>query len=175
MTIREARLLSLFALATACGSAPVPPPDTPASSAEAAFAPPPEAPVMDSATHSSVAIAEDIRRACGISDSEAFFDYDSSHVREKDKAVLKKLADCFTTGPLKGREMRLVGHADPRGDEGYNYVLGQRRADNVKSAIVGVGMTTNHVVTSSRGEHEATGGDETGWAKDRRVEVLLGS
>jgi hypothetical protein len=32
--------------------------------------------------------------------------------------------------------MHLVGHADPRGDADYNYLLGQRRADSVKGAVV---------------------------------------
>jgi peptidoglycan-associated lipoprotein len=122
-----------------------------------------------------VSIAADIRNACGISEAEARFAYDSASVHPEDRAILKKLAECFTGGPLRGREMRLVGHADPRGDEEYNYLLGQRRADNVKSAIVESGMPTERVSTTSRGESEATGGDEAGWAKDRRVDVMLGT
>jgi peptidoglycan-associated lipoprotein len=89
--------------------------------------------------------------------------------------VLKKLADCFTTGPLKGRVMRLVGHADPRGDDSYNMALGGQRADNVKRIIVAEGMSAEKTETSSRGEDEATGTDEAGWAKDRRVDVKLGN
>jgi peptidoglycan-associated lipoprotein len=71
--------------------------------------------------------------------------------------------------------MRLVGHADPRGDEEYNMSLGNRRADNVKSAIVGAGLSASQVATTSRGEMDATGTDDASWEKDRRVDVLLGS
>ena len=71
--------------------------------------------------------------------------------------------------------MRLVGHADPRGDEEYNMVLGGRRADNVKSAIVQAGLHSSKIATTSRGEMDATGTDEAGWEKDRRVDVMLGS
>jgi peptidoglycan-associated lipoprotein len=71
--------------------------------------------------------------------------------------------------------MRLVGHADPRGDEEYNMTLGNRRADNVKTAIVDAGLAASQVATTSRGEMDATGTDEASWEKDRRVDVLLGS
>ena len=89
--------------------------------------------------------------------------------------MLTKLATCFTTGPLKGREMRLVGHADNRGEDDYNMILGQKRADNVKGAIVTAGMTPAKALTTSRGELDATGSDESSWSKDRRVDIVLGS
>jgi peptidoglycan-associated lipoprotein len=171
--------LSLLALgsALACGSDPIPPPQT----ADAAPAPlPAPAPAAnnpkpdDDPKQSNINISDEIRRACGITDAEAFFAYDSANVREQDKAVLTKLATCFTTGPLKGREMRLVGHADNRGEEDYNMLLGQRRADNVKGAIVSVGMTAAKAFTTSRGELDATGSDAASWQKDRRVDIVLG-
>jgi peptidoglycan-associated lipoprotein len=121
-----------------------------------------------------LAIAPDIRAACGIAETNAFFAYNSARVAQADHALLVKLADCFTSGPLKGRPMQLVGHADPRGDSDYNYVLGQQRADRAKDAIVGAGMSGSKVSTTSRGENEAAGNDELSWSKDRKVEVLLG-
>jgi peptidoglycan-associated lipoprotein len=174
------RALSLLALglALACGSDPPPPPKT-ADAAPPAPAPAP-APAAnnpkpdDDPKKSNINISDEIRKACGITDAEAFFAYDSANVREQDKAVLTKLATCFTTGPLKGREMRLVGHADNRGEEDYNMLLGQKRADNVKDAIVSAGMTAAKALTTSRGELDATGADEASWSKDRRVDIVLG-
>ena len=171
-----------FALATslvivACGSDPPPPavaPDPVAPPPPAAPPTPPEK-VGDVPSRSNINISEDIKKACGITDAEAFFQYDSANVRPQDKAVLTKLATCFSTGPLKGRQMRLVGHADPRGDEEYNMSLGNRRADNVKNAIVEAGLAAAQVATTSRGEMDATGTDEASWEKDRRVDVLLGT
>lgn len=163
----------------ACGSDPPPPAASPT-----APAPQPQPVAMDTTppekagdvpSRSNINISEDIRKACGISDAEAFFAYDSANVRPQDKAVLQKLANCFSTGPLKGRQMRLVGHADPRGDEEYNMTLGNRRADNVKSAIVEAGLAAAQIATSSRGEMDATGTDEASWEKDRRVDVMLGT
>ncbi len=175
------RALSLLALGTAlgCGSDPPPP-------AKAADAPPPAAkPVTaptannpkpdDDPSRGNINISDEIKKACGISDAEAFFAYDSANIRPEDKAVLAKLATCFTTGPLKGREMRLVGHADNRGEDDYNMLLGQKRADNVKGAIVSAGMTPGKALTTSRGELDSTGTDDASWSKDRRVDIVLGS
>jgi peptidoglycan-associated lipoprotein len=171
----------LSALAAACGSEPPKPPQMPPP--VATTQPAPATTISnnhsqkpgDNPSQSNIVISDEIKKACGITDAEAFFAYDSANVRPQDVAVLKKLADCFMTGPLKGRELRLVGHADPRGDDEYNMVLGGRRADNVKSAIVGQGMTDSKIATTSRGELDATGTDEASWAKDRRVDVVLGS
>jgi peptidoglycan-associated lipoprotein len=71
--------------------------------------------------------------------------------------------------------MNLVGHADPRGEEEYNMVLGGKRADNVKHFLTGVGLPDAQAMTTSRGEMDATGTDESSWAKDRRVDVVLAS
>jgi peptidoglycan-associated lipoprotein len=71
--------------------------------------------------------------------------------------------------------MSPIGHADPRGTEDYNMALVGRRADNVKLLIVDESMNENRVSTTSRGEMDATGTDEASWAKDRSVDVKLGS
>jgi len=165
---------SLIVLA-ACGSDPKPVAQAPTTPPPAATTPPPPEKVGDVPTRSNISISDDIRKACGITDSDAYFAYDSANVRPQDQAILQKLAACFSTGPLKGRTMRLVGHADPRGDEEYNMVLGGRRADNVKGAIANAGLSSSKIATTSRGEMDATGTDEAGWEKDRRVDVMLGS
>jgi peptidoglycan-associated lipoprotein len=167
------------AVTAGCGSDAAAPPKTPTGSNVVTTTTPTPAPAPpekagDVPTQSNINISDEIRKACGITDAEAFFSYDSANVRPQDKVVLKKLADCFMTGPLKGRELRLVGHADPRGEEEYNMVLGGRRADNVKSAIATEGMTAEKIATTSRGKLDATGTDEASWAKDRRVDVVLG-
>ena len=180
MKYAAAIVLSSTILAAGCGSDPKPPANTPTASvvpSTTVQVPSPNKPMVkpgDDPSKSNINISDEIRKACGITDTEAFFAYDSANIRPQDKAVLKKLADCFSTGPLKGRELRLVGHADPRGEEEYNMVLGGRRADNVKTAIAGEGLSAAKIATTSRGKLDATGSDEAGWAKDRRVDVVLG-
>lgn len=120
-----------------------------------------------------VHIAADIRKACGISDADAHFAFDSATLGQTQRPVLTQLANCFVTGPLRGREMRLVGHADPRGPDDYNMVLGGSRADTVKAFLTMKGVPTSHIATTSRGEMEARGTDEASWAEDRRVDVMM--
>ena len=77
------------------------------------------------------------------------------------------------TGPLKGRKMQFLGHADPRGGSDYNMTLGQSRADSVKQYVNDHGMDASRTDSSSRGAMDATGTDEPSWARDRRVDILL--
>lgn len=129
----------------------------------------------NSPTASAVHISDEILKACGIAAPDAYFAFDSSNVRDDDAKVLGQLATCFTTGPLKGRQMKLLGHADPRGGSDYNMTLGQSRADSVKQYLGDHGMDKGHVDSSTRGAMDAVGTDEPSWARDRRVDVMLGS
>jgi peptidoglycan-associated lipoprotein len=122
-----------------------------------------------------VAISDEIRKACGLSSEDAFFAFDSAVIESAEIQPLNAVAKCFTTGPLAGRAMRLIGHADPRGPSEYNMVLGQRRADAVDGYIDRRGVKRSRVETTSRGSMDASGRDEVGWARDRRVDVQLGS
>lgn len=51
--------------------------------------------------------------------------------------------------------------------------LGGQRADSVKQYVLDKGLDSQRVSTSSRGEMEARGTDESSWAADRRVDVRL--
>ncbi len=173
-------LLSLAALAStltlvACGSDPTPPPAAPTgdTTAPAATQTQQSEKPGDDPQQSNINISDAIKKACGITDAEAHFGFNSAQVRASDKAVLKKLADCFSTGPLKGKTMRLVGHADNRGEPEYNMLLGGRRADNVKGAIASQGLAEKQIETTSRGELDSTGTDEASWSEDRRVDIVL--
>jgi peptidoglycan-associated lipoprotein len=128
----------------------------------------------DSPTASALRISDEIVKACGIKEPDAYFAFDSANVRPDDATVLQSVVTCFTSGPLKGRTLRLVGHADPRGGSDYNMTLGQSRADSVKGYMLGQGMDKSKTDSSSRGAMDATGTDEPTWARDRRVDMMLG-
>jgi len=161
----------------ACGDTPPPKTASDAKPVDTAAPPPatrlPEK-APDSPTASAVRISDEIVHACGISPPDAFFAFDSANLRPDDTRVLDQVAVCFTTGPLKGRQLKLVGHADPRGGSDYNMTLGQSRADAVGKYMLGKGMDKAKTESSSRGAMDATGGDEPSWARDRRVDVMLG-
>jgi|HubBroStandDraft_4_1064222.scaffolds.fasta_scaffold34857_2 peptidoglycan-associated lipoprotein len=169
-------LIAALAAATGCASTKpaVPPAQSPAATggdAQLSPSPPPNPPP----TSGTISLSADIRAACGISDEDAYFAFDSATIESQDVRPLDAVARCFTTGPLKGRSMRLVGHADPRGSSEYNLVLGQRRADSVEGYLDHHGIAHSRVETTSRGSMDATGHDETGWTRDRRVDVVLGN
>jgi peptidoglycan-associated lipoprotein len=129
--------------------------------------------VPDTPTASIVVISEEVLLACNISGQNAYFAFDSSRITEFDLAALDEVAACFARGPMAGRKLQLVGHADPRGATAYNLTLGQSRADAVTLYLIAAGVSYAQVVATSRGALDATGSDETGWAHDRRVDVSL--
>ncbi|MRG93015.1 OmpA family protein [Polyangium spumosum] len=173
---------TLAALSIGCGSDPVAAPNTAAVAlpANLAATEPPAvaaqaAPVKkDKATPTagSVHIEDRILKVCG-DIPRARFAFDSSEVEPEATKALEALARCFTTGPLAGKGMKLVGHADPRGETEYNFGLGQKRAGNVADFLGKKGLEKSRLETSSRGEIEASGVDEEGWAQDRKVDVYL--
>jgi len=63
----------------------------------------------------------------------------------------------------------LTGTCDPRGTEEYNLALGERRAQSAQQYLKSLGVT-GEITVSSMGEELATGTDESGWARDRRVD-----
>lgn len=172
---RATATLALGLFLAACGGdkqvqvkAPASPPPEPLGRANAQPAVAPNTP-----TASNVAISEDVLRACNIPDSDAYFAFDSSRLTTFDHGPLDAVSACFTRGPMSGRKLHLVGHADPRGSADYNVTLGQSRADAVASYLDTHGMSSDKTKATSRGAMDATGQNETGWAHDRRVDVLL--
>lgn len=99
------------------------------------------------------------------------FDYEQFSLRDDFKTTLERLARCVTTGSLKGRRLLLTGHCDPRGEGEFNMALGAHRAETVKTFLVGLGVPTAQVATSSRGKLDASGSDDVSWANDRRVDI----
>src|SRR5579871_1089777 len=112
MTKALVSLAALLALApavvAACGGEPPPiksPDDVPsaAPTAKTTSAPKNRLPQMppDSPTASAVRISDEIVKACGISEPDAYFAFDSAALRGEDSKVLDQVATCFNTGPLK--------------------------------------------------------------------------
>ena len=172
MQSRTSVLAALAVLGmTSCGSADLPSPAAPSSDMKNASAQPGAAKQPPAPTN--VRISREIQQACDLSGTETHFDFDSTRIRTGEDGVLKKIADCFVGGPLAGRKMLLVGHADPRGDEEYNMALGGHRSDAVATALIARSLSSGQISTSSRGEMDATGTSESSWAADRRVDVEL--
>jgi len=125
----------------------------------------------------AVNVDSDIVKACNLKfeniEDAPKFDYNSEELTQGEKNVLEAIAKCLTTGPLKGRSVDLVGRADPRGETEYNMTLGAKRARSVHQFLGNLGVPSDKLRDTSRGELDATGTDEPGWRKDRRVDVRL--
>ncbi len=65
----------------------------------------------------------------------------------------------------------VTGYTDHRGTNNYNDGLSTRRAEAVKSYLVGQGIASSRVSTSGEGKDPKTSGDEALTIKARRVEV----
>jgi peptidoglycan-associated lipoprotein len=124
----------------------------------------------------NLALSGDIVAMCGIKTSPSAnpnFDYDKDELTPEDRNVLDQLATCMMTGALKGKAVALIGRADPRGTEEYNLGLGSRRASSVSTYLTRLGVGQPQLAVTTRGALDATGTDEAGWQKDRRVDVTL--
>ena len=164
-------LALLVAAASACGHDSKPPQTPNAQTGiSVTSAPPPRA-----NNDGAVSMSADLRKACGIEDTGAApkFDFDSALLSPTDRSELDQLARCMTTGPLTGKNVELVGRADPRGETEYNMNLGAVRANAVKRYLAELGIAPSRFVTTSRGSLDSQGHDETTWAADRRVDLRL--
>jgi peptidoglycan-associated lipoprotein len=169
------------ALASGCSkkakTTPTPPDTKPAPTAQKKEEKPREV-SADTLMSPGIAVSADIAAACGLkaqtkAGSAPTFDYDKDELLAEDRAVLDQIATCLTTGALKGKQVELVGRADPRGTEEYNIGLGSRRSNTVSQYLGRLGVGQPQMLSTSRGALEATGTDEEGWKKDRRVDIVL--
>ncbi|NOU29697.1 MAG: OmpA family protein [Polyangiaceae bacterium] len=117
----------------------------------------------------SMYLTEGVRSIC--SGPAPFFRFDSANTIKADP-TLQTLASCMSTGPLKGRTIRLIGRTDPRGTEEYNEKLGLERAEAVKKYLVKNGVAADRVQTSSLGKDDASP-SPADWPTDRRVQIEL--
>ena len=153
--------------ATTVATAPPPP--------EQQAAEPPPRPTTPASPH--IAVDQDLGKQCALQFANQLqaprFDFDEFKLLPEDREVLDQVASCITSGPLKGRRVKLVGRADPRGTEEYNLALGDRRANSVVDYLKHLGVSGTQVATSTRGDLDASGRDEAGWRIDRRVDIQL--
>lgn len=101
------------------------------------------------------------------------FDYDSSVVKSSEQANVDAVASYMKSN--SGIGLRIDGHCDERGTEGYNDSLGERRAAALREALIALGVNADSVITQSLGERApvATGQDESAYAQNRRGEFIV--
>jgi peptidoglycan-associated lipoprotein len=150
-------------LLVACGSRPTAiettTPERPAAAADATRA---------AAARSSAPVAEPSTATPPCSLDPVYFEYDSNLLDRRARDALASDASCLRAHP----ELRvtLVGGADERGTEEYNFALGDRRARSVYSYFTDSGIGSERLRVHTVGEEWASGETEEAMARDRRVE-----
>jgi outer membrane protein OmpA-like peptidoglycan-associated protein len=73
------------------------------------------------------------------------------------------------------RTVMIEGYTDSVGSEDYNQGLSQRRADSVKTYLVGQGIGSVRLVAAGKGERAPVAGNDSaaGRQQNRRVEVII--
>jgi outer membrane protein OmpA-like peptidoglycan-associated protein len=110
---------------------------------------------------------------CALPHSHVFFEFDVAKLQPEAKQHLDRITTCVREGAAKGRELRVIGHTDPQGDEAYNQQLGTRRAESVASYLQQQGVKNARIETASRGQELANADEPAGWPRDRRVTIRL--
>ncbi|MBL8919119.1 MAG: OmpA family protein [Myxococcaceae bacterium] len=97
------------------------------------------------------------------------FDFNEALVRPDDEVVLQRMARCLRAD-VKLR-VTIEGHADERGTEEYNLVLGNQRAYGVERYLDTLGVSRSQLASVSYGYERplCTEHDEACWSKNRRV------
>jgi outer membrane protein OmpA-like peptidoglycan-associated protein len=96
-----------------------------------------------------------------------------SELKGGDANNLAKLAGFLNK--YQDRSVAIEGHTDNVGSENSNLALSQRRADSVKSYLVGQGIASGRLMASGKGEGSPVAGNDsfTGRQQNRRVEVII--
>lgn len=121
-----------------------------------------------------VNISEELRRECQLPDAPAEapkFNFDEAALTPPGRDTLQDVARCLAEGPMQGRAVTIIGRTDPRGTQEYNQELAMDRAQAARDYLVARGVPEGQIQLVSRGEGEAQGTNEQGWALDRRVDI----
>jgi peptidoglycan-associated lipoprotein len=101
--------------------------------------------------------------------SDAFFDYDSSALRNDARTVLK--TDAAWLEKWRTTAIRVDGHCDERGTAEYNLALGQRRAQAVQAYLVSLGVDSKRILVNSLGKESpfcTSANNDSCWSQNRR-------
>lgn len=164
--------LALIALGTvACNKkqpevAPIPQPGPAPSPAPSPAPTPPPPPTNESAAEVTRAMTAEVGNVI-------HFDYDKADIKPEDQPILDRKAAIMKANPAV--RVRISGHADERGSDEYNQVLGQKRANAAKEYLVARGVDAGRIDITSYGEERPVdrAGTEEAWAKNRRDEFEI--
>ncbi|KGA94911.1 OmpA family protein [Leptospirillum ferriphilum] len=104
------------------------------------------------------------------------YGFDKSVLTSEDRRILKKDAAILNANPTV--HVVIAGHADERGTDTYNIVLGQKRAKAAMMYLVNLGIKKNRIKIVSYGKRTIPGYDlcsdhnEQCWSKNRVAHLM---
>jgi outer membrane protein OmpA-like peptidoglycan-associated protein len=104
---------------------------------------------------------------------DVLFDTDQARLKSGGMRNVEKLAGFFEKNPQ--RKALVEGFTDSTGSPGHNQELSGRRADAVRTALVGLGVAGDRISTRGYGEAYPVAGNDnaSGRQLNRRVEIVL--
>ena len=104
---------------------------------------------------------------------DVLFEFNRAEVKASAQARMAQLADFLKQYP--DRRVSIEGHTDNIGSTSYNMELSLRRAEAIKSQLVGLGIASERVSTVGYGKDfpVAANDTDTNRAINRRVEVVI--
>ncbi len=106
-------------------------------------------------------------------DAAIVFEVDSDVLAYPDSTVIGDLATLFIARPAW--LLTVVGHTDATGSDVYNLELSLRRAEAVRAALVGAGVSPDVLTVNGAGSTDPVASNETeeGRAMNRRIEFII--
>jgi outer membrane protein OmpA-like peptidoglycan-associated protein len=112
-------------------------------------------------------------RGLVITIGDVLFDTDQSELRAGGRRSIERLGSFLKEYPQ--RKAMIEGYTDSVGSDSHNQALSGRRADAVRTALVGMGVGGGQLLAQGYGEmHPVAGNDSAGGRQmNRRVEIVL--
>ncbi|HSB97103.1 MAG TPA: OmpA family protein [Spongiibacteraceae bacterium] len=106
---------------------------------------------------------------------DVLFDTGKARLKSGSQRSLQKLAQFLTENPQ--RHVAIEGFTDNVGGDDFNQDLSERRADAVRDALVGMGVSSDRISARGYGKAFPVAGNEAaaGRQLNRRVEIIIAS
>jgi outer membrane protein OmpA-like peptidoglycan-associated protein len=104
---------------------------------------------------------------------DVLFDTNEANLKPGGVRAVQKVADILKQNPQ--RTIFVEGFTDSRGSDSYNQDLSERRANAVREALVGMGISSERITTRGLGKSfpVASNDNEGGRQLNRRVEIIF--
>ncbi|QKG57604.1 OmpA family protein [Hymenobacter sp. BRD128] len=108
-------------------------------------------------------------------EEKVLFDTNKATIKPSAAEALKQISASISKR-YPGKDVRVLGFADARGDKSYNRALSQQRAEAVKNYLITTNkLPADHLSTEAFGESQpaATNATAAGRQENRRVEIAV--